>query len=464
MARAWASSVVWAWAINALRLGSGLILLPLVVRYLSRPEFDMYFVFLAFWNLIPIVDFGFVHSFGRAIAYAMAGAKELLPDGYVPATAQPQPNYELLRRVLHATQWLYRVFAGAGMLVLAIGGTWLIYSGISQTPSISRTAIAWALMILAIGLEVYMAWWNNALQAMNRVSQSLRYAVLALVLRLVLFAGLLVAGLGLLSVPISNIISSAVQRGLARRAVLALLPGGRLSIRADSAAAREVLRVIWPNTWRTGVHLLGSYLATQANTILCLKLLGLNASGVYGFTFQLFNICLGVAYVWVQVKLPQITQLRVKQDYPTLRRLLRLRILLSHFTYWLVAALVILVVPPALARFAPDKAVLASPWLELFALLRCLDMQLIISTTLITTGNRLPFYRATVGANILGLMLASVLAVGTGLGVAAFVVAPLVVGLAYNYWKWTLVAMRELSGTAPPAGSPARSTPELPIA
>lgn len=455
---------MWAWAINALRMGSGLILLPLVVRYLSRPEFDMYFVFLAFWNLIPIVDFGFTHSFGRAIAYAMAGAQELLPNGYVPATDQRQPNYELLGRVLRATRWLYRVFAGAGMLVLTTGGTWLIYSGMRQTPSLPKTAVAWALMILAIGLEVYMAWWNNALQSMNRVSQSLRYAVLALALRLVLFAGLLVAGLGLLSVPISNIISSAVQRGLARRAVLALLPGGRLSAGHDPTTAREVLRVIWPNTWRTGVHLLGSYLATQANTILCLKLLGLNASGMYGFTFQLFNICMGVAYVWVQVKVPQITQLRVKQDYPTLRRLLRLRILLSHLTYWVMAALVIFVVPPALARFAPDKAVLASPWLELFALLRCLDMQLTISTTLIATGNRLPFYKVTVGGSIAGLLLAVVLATCTGLGVAAFVVAPLLVGLAYNYWKWTVVAIRDLSTAGPLPARSAGAVAEPPMA
>jgi hypothetical protein len=90
---------------QGIRLASGLLLLPLLVRLLPTNDLGMYYVFLSVSALSNLVDFGFSHTIGRAIAYAYGGARELKAQGLAligPADAQPNLGlvWDLLVRVL----------------------------------------------------------------------------------------------------------------------------------------------------------------------------------------------------------------------------------------------------------------------------------------------------------------------------------------------------------------------------
>jgi O-antigen/teichoic acid export membrane protein len=75
LARINRSAVAWSWVMNGLRLASGLVVLPLLVVKLSKPDYDIYFVFLSLTALVPILDLGFAVSIGRAVSYAMGGRR-----------------------------------------------------------------------------------------------------------------------------------------------------------------------------------------------------------------------------------------------------------------------------------------------------------------------------------------------------------------------------------------------------
>jgi len=47
--------------------------------------------------------------------------------------------------------------------------------------------------------------------------------------------------------------------------------------------------ILWPNTWRTGVHLLSGYLTVNANTTICTYYFGLAANGQYRLSVQLLG-------------------------------------------------------------------------------------------------------------------------------------------------------------------------------
>src|SRR5512137_2354853 len=87
------STEIWLWAYNGLRLASGLLLLPLLVRLLSGPDLGMYYVFLSLGALLPIVDFGFSVSIARHASYAMGGAQELQGLGLTTMEHGQSPNY-----------------------------------------------------------------------------------------------------------------------------------------------------------------------------------------------------------------------------------------------------------------------------------------------------------------------------------------------------------------------------------
>src|SRR6185369_1094268 len=90
------STVAWSWLFNGLRLGSGLILLPLVLNKLSTADLGMYYVLLGLAGFAPLLDFGFGPSIARFINYAMAGAESIQPHGLGQPVQAAAPNYRLL--------------------------------------------------------------------------------------------------------------------------------------------------------------------------------------------------------------------------------------------------------------------------------------------------------------------------------------------------------------------------------
>ena len=103
-----ASTVVWSWVYNGLRLASGVILLPLVLHKLPTPELGMYYLLMSVAALVPLVDFGFGPSIGRFVGYAMGGADKLQAQGLAQPGKSHAPNYDLVWELLWASRTLYR--------------------------------------------------------------------------------------------------------------------------------------------------------------------------------------------------------------------------------------------------------------------------------------------------------------------------------------------------------------------
>ncbi len=438
------SAVVWSWAFNGLRLASGLVLLPLLVRVLAKPEFGMYYLFLSIIALLPIIDFGFSSAVGRFVSYAMAGAETLRPQGYVPAISGSGPNRPLLWRLLRTTRRLYGYLTLLGFLVMGIYGTLVVGSQVGETGSVAHTWIAWVVTLGGAALEIYSNWWNAYLFGMNRVRDSARIQVCAYALKLVLSCVLLLAGGGLLSVPIAGIVGCLLNRTLSRRVCLQTLgPAPDLTGQQEPS----LLPLLWPNSWRTGLQLFSSYLRTSINTAICAASFGLAAAAEYGLSTQILGIALGMAAVWTSVKWPMVGQYRSAQNLEGLRIMLWPRVWLQLLTFIVLSAAAILVGPFLLDLIRSDKQMLPSHWLVLLALVFLLDQQFSFWGTLLTLENRIPTLWPTVATNLTSLALALGFTHFSNLGVLGLILAPLLSGLVFNYWYWPLAGAKSLGTT-----------------
>lgn len=427
---------------NGLRLAAGVIVLPLLVSRLPAPDFHTYFVLLSLSALVPILDLGFSSSIGRAVSYAMGGARELRAYGFVPEPGAQGPNRVLLGQLLHTTRTLYRILTLGAALLLGCLGTWAVSQAVAQTSRPAVTWLAWGLTLASVLWEIYAGWWNVFLRSMDRVLTSTRQVALAQLIKITLSCVLLLAGAGLLSVPLAGLIGSVMQRILARREVLKLLGSGWQA--GELQTVRQLVATLWPNSWRVGLQLLSYYLAGQANTLICLPLLGLEAGGRYGFTLQLITICSGMAQVWTSVKWPYLGQLRIRHDLNGMRRILWPRLWLQYGTFVVLAATVLGPLASLLERFHPDKQLLPMPWLALLALHAFLEMNYIFWGTLISTENRTPYAWPIILSNLASFTLVLVLLRTGGLDVGALVLAPLIVHGLYNHWKWPMEGARSL--------------------
>lgn len=428
---------------NGLRLTSGLVVLPLLVLKLSKPDYGMYFVFVSLASLAPILDLGFSVSIGRAVNYAMGGATQLQAFGLAAQPGTGVPNQVLLWQLLHTTRRLYRLLSVAVVVLVGVGGTIFLAPAVPQTSSPSITWTAWAVTLAAMAWDFYSGWWNVYLRNMNCVLASAQQSVITVSLRILLSCVLLLTGWGLLSVPVATVLSSFLHRYLARRVVLRLLAAGS-DPGANASEVKSMLATLWPNSWRVGIYFLSGYLAGQANTLICLPLLGLEASGEYGFSLQLISICSGMAQVWTAVRWPQVGQLRIQQDHAALRRLLWPRLWLQYLTYTMLVAGVVIVLPALLQWLQSDKTLLPPVWLSLLAFNGLLEVNCMFWSTLISTENRLPMVWPTIISNAVAFLLVVTLAQTTSLGLAVFVIAPFSVGVLYNYWKWPREGARSI--------------------
>ena len=431
--RVFNSAVAWSWLFNFSRLASGLILLPLVLRKFTTADLGMYYVLLSLSALVPLVDFGFGPTIARFVGYAMAGATSFQTHGLSKQLNSAGPNYALLWQLLFSSRALYRLLVFALLVMLGAWGTYLVEMRIQETSSVLLTRLAWLATLLAALFDIYSNWWVVFLRGTNNVLSAARIDVLAMAVRLVIAATLLLGGGGLLSVPVGSLFGSFIQRYLARRRCLALLSGHPPP---KTAEFNQVLRVLWPNTWRAGMIFVGGYLTVNANTAICLHSLGLIANAQYGLSVQLLNVIAGMAAVWTSVKWPIVAQCRARHDFSAVQRVLRPRIWLQSLSFLLMAVVLLLFVPFLLGHFGSEKKVLPPGWFALLALGSFLDMQLSFWTTVIFVGNRLPFLWPVVAGNALSLVLSLTLVHFSQLGLGALVLGPLLAGSLFNYWYW----------------------------
>jgi O-antigen/teichoic acid export membrane protein len=439
--RVFGSAVGWSWVFNGLRLAAGLLLLPLVLRILSDADFGMYCVFLSISAMVPLVDFGFGPTIGRFVSYAMGGATSLQAHGVSMDTHGSAPNFALLWQLLYTTRRLYRYMTLAVLVVLGLWGTYLVELRIDQTSSLLLTRIAWGVTLAAALFDIYSNWWVVYLRNLNQVVVSTQIAAAGMVLRVALAVVLLLSGFGLISLPLSSLVGSALQRFFARRKVLAILGAhpAPSTLRTD-----EQFKVLWPNTWRLGLQLLGNYLATYGNTAVCTHFFGLPITGHYGLSMQLIEIAIGMAVVWTSVKWPIISQYRARHDLAAIRAMLWPRVWLQNITYIILALAVLALGPWLLRLIGSGKHMLPLPWMIVLAANGFCILQFNLWGTLISIENRLPYLWPTLATSVLSLAFSLALIQFTALGVGALVLGPFLAGILFNYWYWPFYSARNL--------------------
>ncbi|HYG35529.1 MAG TPA: hypothetical protein VEC99_12130 [Clostridia bacterium] len=438
------STVVWSWVFNGFRLASGLILLPLILAKLSTPDLGMYYVLLSLWAIVPLVDFGFGPTIGRFVSYAMGGADEIQAQGVARPGKSLDPNYPLLWELLFTTRSLYRYLTLVLFVVLGAWGTYTIELRVQETTSPLVTRLAWLVTLVAACFEIYAGWWGVFLRSMNEVMAATRIAVLGIVIRLVAAAGLLVCGVGLLSLPIGSFLGIIIQRHLSSRRCRELL---QRHSTPEAVDVSKYLRILWPNTWRLGMQFLSGYLTVNANTALCLHVYGLNANAQYGLSVQLVAIITGMAAVWTSVKWPLIGQCQARQDLLGMQRILQPRVWLQTFTFLGGCGALLVIGPWLLHWLGGSKEMLPLGWLALLMLNAFLEMQFVLWGTLLSLENRLVYLWPTVATNILSLVFSFIFVHFSSLGLGGLVLGPLFAGLLFNYWYWPPYAARRLGTT-----------------
>src|SRR5881394_1196484 len=194
------SAVVWSWGMSALRVASGIVLLPVIAWVLDPSDFGFFYVVNPWLIVVTVLDFGLSVSIERTVSYAMGGAKDIQEHGvHAASPGDGHPNYPLLWRVVQVTRAYYTVVALAGFIGLSTIGTWMVAAEVAKTTQPAISWMAWAVVVVSASLELYAGWWSGVLRGMNSVLTSARIAFFCQAVKIILAGELLLLGGGLIS-------------------------------------------------------------------------------------------------------------------------------------------------------------------------------------------------------------------------------------------------------------------------
>lgn len=434
-------AIIVAVAAQGMQFGAALTLVPFMVTRLSPAEVGIWYVFVGIQALAIICDFGFLPSFTRAFALAHAGAEALATQGLEGGSLIGRPtNQRLLAEVMRAAKLFYR-FLGIAIIVagLGFGLPYVTHLAAAGGLSVERAQLAWGIFTIGIGLNLALQWVGPALLGTGRIEQNYLVIITNRGGFSLLGIAALLAGGGLVALSGAMIVSQVIARLLAGW-FLRGVGGGH----ADRAAVHAILRTLWPNAARMGAVLISGFFITRYGLFAVSTFAGLAAGGSYALSLQMLNAVAAVSQLPMQVTMPRLVAARVAHERARLRRMY-VTAMVGYFALYLTgAALVILVVPMMLGTIGSKVTLLPVAMLGLMAVILMLEGFHSNAAFFITTGNDVPFVRAAVISGVL-IAAGTTLAGWLGLGIAAMIAWQGIVQLAYNNWRWPVMAWKEIA-------------------
>ena len=435
--------IVWGYAAQALNMGAGLMLLPVILLYLSPEDTALWFVFVTLASFSQLLEFGFQPTLVRNAAYIYAGADSISANELPPEIVHKgRVNQQLLSDLIATSRSIYRLIASLVGVALLGGGTWYVASLLTPQQDHRGAVIGWIAFALGYVANFYFGYLNGLLQGRGDVRLAARIVVVSRGSLVLVGALSTIAGFGLMGLGFSSLIATAIGRVLAFRYFDTPEEVARARAFPPSGTTGELVSVLWGNARRLGAVNLGAFLIQRGNILVGTTYLGLRASASYGLTVTLMMALVNVGMVACNMNMPYMSSLQIRRDVEGLKNAYATS-LASAVMLFVVGAAFLLVCGNAALHLIGAKTVLvATVPLALMSFTYLLELHHSVAANFITTTNAIPFVKAAVLSGGSILILSLVLA--QHYGVWALIVSQTVVQLAYNNWKWPLIVSRSL--------------------
>lgn len=438
--------VVWGYAGIIMTLGSNLFLLPFILNQLSDSELGLWYTFLAVGNIANLFDFGFKSAMARNITYAWCGAERLESYSATIIKDGNKTNFELLRIVMAASQKVYFIIASIAGSFLIIFGSAYIFR-VSEGMNFEKVAAAWILYIVAVFLNLYFGYLSAFLTGIGAIAESNKANVIGRSIQLAVAFVLLMMGWGIISVSIAYLLYSIFFRQCARNYFYKYQNIGedlkQCSRKINYEEIREIVKIVWPNAWRDGLVSFASYLNSQASTLLCSWFLSLQDTAVYGLSLQLVNAIASISCVYFSTYQAKMQETFVLGEIEKTKKLLSTALMIYYTLYFMGAVALCTIGIPILSIIKSNTELNISFLVVLLVYMLFYKNQ-ILHASYIAGTNRIPYMKAYLISGIVTVLLTSALLMYSKLGIWSLAIAPIMVEMVYDYWKWPGFVLGEL--------------------
>ncbi|XNJ81439.1 O-unit flippase-like protein [Vibrio cyclitrophicus] len=322
--------VIWGYLAQFLNIGSGIIIIPVAIKYLTTEELGLWYLFIAIAGLAQLLEFGFQPTISRMISYVYSGAKYLLPTG-IPEMGK-DINYQLLYDLISASKKIYRYISITTAVFLLTIGTY--YLNTFQEFEVNQL-IAWVVFSSSTIINFYFSYLNGIIIGKGEQLVLYRIVSFSKLLMLMVSVPLLVLNYGLMSMAIGTFVSLLITRLLLYKQLndKQKLDVNRLSL-IDKVSLSQV-KIVWKAAWKLGLTSLGAFLILRANQFIASSYLGLQVAASYGLTIQIISVLSSVSAMYFTLNLPRINALQSLKDRVKIKPLVKKTFVVVYLLYFL---------------------------------------------------------------------------------------------------------------------------------
>lgn len=437
--------LIWATLATLFRIGSGVLLFPLVLNMLPSETVGVWTIFTSVTMIIGIMDFGFSPSFARNIAYIFSGVRSLKRDGHecVDAT-DAQIDYNLLKRTIRAMQYFYSRMALILFAFLSIVGTFYIYTLMQNyAGDVREIYLAWAIVCVVNSYNLYTLYYDALLNGRGLIKRKNQIVLIGNVAYLSLAVLLLLCGFGLIAIVSAQLASVLIIRTLSYKSFYSNEITSNLAA-VEEVDYKDILRAIMPNALKLGLASLGGFLTFRLSTFVGPLFISLSDMASYGITLQLLAVVSSLALLYTNVYLPKVFQWRVERNVALIRKTFYISTLLVFVIFLCGGIAIDLLGNWALNLFGGQTQLLSGALFVFLVIHYYLETNMVNSTEYLLAKNEVPFYKRYLVSGCITVFLLFLLVGYFDWGLWGVIAAPMISQSVLQYWKWTCEVYKEL--------------------
>lgn len=365
-ARLWHSPTFTTWGSIGVRLMSVLLVLPLVLVRFEPAEVAVWQLFATLFTLMLLLDFGLSPTFSRLLAYARGGATLAqmadmrgLPAGAAVADAGTAAN------IFGSLRWLFPRLALIALLLFGIVGTISLQRPIAMTANPAVAWLAWALVLPTSAIGLWGCVFTATLQGMNQIAILRRWEIAASLGQVATCLAVLAGGGGLLAL-VAAYQCWTVIGALLGRVLLKRLHPELFAIKP--ALNVDVMRIMWPATWRSGIGILMGQGVIQASGVAYGQMGSPSEVAAYLLALRVMTVVSQFAQAPFYSKLPRLAEMQARGERAGQMQLAQHGMRLAHWINVAGVLAVAVVAQPMLSLIGSKTPFVAADVWALMAL------------------------------------------------------------------------------------------------
>lgn len=426
------SSIILGYLSRFLSLGSGILILPLILKGLTKEEFVFWMLFVTFSSLVNVIDFGFMATFSRFFNYVLAGATELPKNSKnIDLIKSDNVSYSLLAAIYMKAKRIYL------LLSILFGFLCFVFYVFYLKRMASENGVSclseWLVFSIGLIISVYYLYFNALLSGLNKISVSYLATISSTVVFFILAIASHFLNYGLLGICLAKTISIAVFR--VHCYIYLRGDNDFQKIEQEKSNRLHDLSIIHKGASKVGVSTLGAFLTNRASVFIIGIFLPIDQVSKFALGSYLFSTIVSVSLIAINTTSPSISRSIINKDQKKHGALFRNTFLFSNLIFLCGSFIAILGSEWVLQvlhsnTHLPDKSILL-----LFVIVFFFELNQQLATTYLMLNNDLSYVVPVLISGIFYVLLtATSLSISNGLIVA--LLCQFFAQMIYNNWYW----------------------------